>query len=214
MGLVDERRNIARRLKLLVRPLKLLARIPDGGAEVVRLFILGDVRGIQRDAVLGAPGARDGDLHVAAVAQRAHAAQLNLPIAVAQCAHGMALAVPAVEIANQVHGRGARRPLAVHPPLGGLVKAVVKMAAGKLAERLPRCQQLALALAVMAQAFIQIPLKGGEIGIVLKNLQFPRAFLFLIHLSALLMILVMLIVPYFFPIFNTLPPLEFAIFSN
>ena len=88
------------------------------------------------------------------------------------------------------------------------------MAAGKLAERLPRRQQLAFALAVMAQAFIQIPLKGGEIGIVLKNLQFPRAFLFLIHLSALLMILVMLIVPYFFPIFNTLPSLEFAIFSN
>ena len=169
MRLVNQRRHIFLRPKFFIRPDKFLPRIPDGGAEIVRLFVLHNIGRIERNAVFRAARAGDGDLHLAAVLERAHAGDLDFPISVAHRLHRMAGAVPVVEIANQVHGRRAGRPLAVDPAALDLVEAVIQMAAGKLRQRLSGGKQLLFALFEMADAFVQIAFKGGKIGVILYD---------------------------------------------
>ena len=164
--LVNQRRHVLLRPEFAVRPLKFLARVPDGGAEVVRLFILHDVGGVERDAVFRAARAGDGNLHLAAVPEGADAGDHNLPVAVAHRLHRVACSVPVVKLADQVHGRRTRRPLAVNPAALDLVETVIQVAAGELRQRLPRREQLLFALLEMAHALVQIALKRGKIGVI------------------------------------------------
>ena len=171
MRLVDERRHVLLRAELLVRPRKGLARIPDGRAEAVGRLVLRDVGCIERDAVLGAARAGDAYLHLGEVAQRAHAGDVNFPVAVAQAGHRMALAVPVVEIADQMHGRGAGRPLAVNPAALLLVEAIIEVAAGKIGQGLPGRKQLLLSGLIALHARVQIALIRGKARIIEQNFQ-------------------------------------------
>ena len=74
---------------------------------------------------------RNVDVHVQGVSfcllYTSFAAEADFPVAVFQPGHRVAFAVPAVEIANEVHLVRAGRPLAVHPAVVRARDAVVKI---------------------------------------------------------------------------------------
>ena len=84
VGFVNQRRNVPGRVKIPVRPGKRLFRRPDRGVKGLRLIVLHDIGGVQRNPVLHAAVA--GHLHFdqGAVRQSVLAGQLDFPVAVVQ----------------------------------------------------------------------------------------------------------------------------------
>ena len=178
VGFIDDGRDVLRGPELFVRPRKRLARAPDHGVEAVGLLVLLDVAGIERNTVLG-HAVLMGHSHLVAgeMLDGVRALDLNLPVAVAHGRHGMRRAVPAVEIADQVHLLGSRRPLTVHPAALDLVQTVIQITAGEIGQRLPLAKQLLLFGFIPSDAVIDIAFISLKAGVELENLQLLRSLL-------------------------------------
>ena len=169
--LVNDRRHVLLRAEFLICPDEFLARIPDGGAEVVRLFILHHIGRVQRDAVFGSACARHRNFDLGTMLERPCAGNHDFPAAVAHRRHRVARSVPVVEFADQVHRRCARRPLAVDPAALHLVEAVVQMTAGEIRQRLTGGKQFFFALFKMAHPLVQVALKRAQIRVIFYDLE-------------------------------------------
>ena len=131
VGFVDEQGAQLALAVAAVRPAEGAIRSPDLAVELVGLGVAHHAAYVGGDAVELLAVFRHLHLDALAVHQRVLAVEFDLPVAVFQTGHGVAFAVPVVEIADEVHLVRARRPLAVHPTVLRAGDAVVEVAVGE-----------------------------------------------------------------------------------
>ena len=135
-----------------VRPAEGTVRRPDLAVKLVGFRVAHHAAYVGGDAVEPLAVFRHLHLDALAMHQRVLAGQDDLPVAVFQAGHGVAFAVPVVEIANQVHLVRAGRPLAVHPAVLRAGDAVVEVAVGKGGQIALVAQQSAACVCVALHA--------------------------------------------------------------
>ena len=131
VGFVDEQGAQLALAVAAVRPAEGAVRRPDLAVELVGLGIAHHAAYVGGDTVELLAVFRHLHLDALAVHERVLAGQDDLPVAVFQPGHGVAFAVPVVEVADEVHLIRAGRPLAVHPAVVRAGDAVVEVAVGK-----------------------------------------------------------------------------------
>ena len=147
------------------------------GVPLDGLGILHHIVGVEGNAVqLPAVVHHDGH-DLLAVLQGVRSGEFQLPDAVFLLVHGIGMALPAVEIAGEIHGLRCRRPLPVDPAAPDSVNAEILIAVGKIAEALAVFQQLLLFVLIIRHPLIQIPGILLQQGINPVNFQVSHRFL-------------------------------------
>ena len=140
-----------------------------GPADVRR--ILHHIAGVAGDAVQILTVMYHDAADPLAVLQSVPAGQKDLPHAAVQLLHGMASAIPEVEITGQVHGLGSRCPLPVVPAVLRAVEAEEHMPVGKLLECLSVLQNALSGIFQIPHTLLQITPEGDEAAVIFQNFQ-------------------------------------------
>ena len=99
------------------------------------------------------------------------AGEEDFPDAVVLLLHGVASAVPEVEVAGEVHGFSGGSPLPVVPAVVGLMEAVEHMAVGEFPEGLTVFQDALSGVFQIGHPQLQIACVGLQNRIIFQNLQ-------------------------------------------
>ena len=131
MCLIDKRDRVGN--EAAVGPGPRLRRIPDFTDPVKADLVLYHTACVKRNMVAEAVAVLHHGPDPASVMQRIFR-KLQLPVPVFQAGHGICCFIPAVKITHQEQRIGCGRPLPVNPALAGVMKAIVLMRIGKVAQ--------------------------------------------------------------------------------
>ena len=163
--LVDEQRRDLALAIAAVGPVERARRRPDLPDELIRLLVLHRAVDVAGDAVECLTAFADLQLDALPMLQDVRTRQLDFPDASFAARERMRGAVPAVEVAHEVYGVRAGRPLAEHPAGLGAVKAVEQIAVGECRQIRLVAEQALPRFGMAAHAQFNIIVKWLQIGI-------------------------------------------------
>ena len=169
VAFVDE--EVLVRLEVAVSPDELFLGSMDHSGPADVLGILNHILGVGGDPVQILAVMYHDAADALTVLQCVPAGEENFPHAIIQLLHGVASAVPEVEVAGEVHGFSGGGPLAIVPAVVGAVEAVEHVAVGEFPEGLALLQKALSGIFKVAHPQLQVALKGLQHGIIFQNLQ-------------------------------------------